>query len=300
MPMHETETILMSSGFLPASLAAVRQRWQVIDIPCQREAAAHLRGMVSPPLVVCIGRVDSRGRGADLDVWEMLREVKAAAPGVPVLISTGVNSPKHIVELVKAGAFDYVLEPQCRTDQQEIDRYTEDLLLALRRAVEWRRLSMENLSLKQGLLSEDLPVPLRGVSRAMGQVMELATAAADYDFDYNGYGSIGTGRFFGVLHKAEFNSLAELREKTTEKHAIAVDLGIFKDAVPFPDPPFPARPYPRSLELKTGAAAVDQGQALPNVNDGYVGRAPDLGAYELGSTPPHYGPRTGDPVKVSR
>ncbi|MDD4097455.1 MAG: sigma-54 dependent transcriptional regulator [Lentisphaeria bacterium] len=194
MPMHETETILMSSGFLPASLAAVRQRWQVIDIPCQREAAAHLRGMVSPPLVVCIGRVDSRGRGADLDVWEMLREVKAAAPGVPVLISTGVNSPKHIVELVKAGAFDYVLEPQCRTDQQEIDRYTEDLLLALRRAVEWRRLSMENLSLKQGLLSEDLPVPLRGVSRAMGQVMELARKVAPTAATVLITGESGTGK----------------------------------------------------------------------------------------------------------
>ena len=63
-----TETILLSSGFIPASLAAVRQRWQVIDIPCQREAARHLRGMAVPPLVVCIGRVSPQGRGSDLDV----------------------------------------------------------------------------------------------------------------------------------------------------------------------------------------------------------------------------------------
>lgn len=189
------DTVLLSSGFIPATLAAVRQRWQVIDIPCQRDAAKHLRGMAEPPLAVCIGRVAPQSRGDDdLNVWEMLREVQDAAPGVPVLISTGVNSPKHIVELVKAGAFDYVLEPQCRTDPVEIDRYTEDLLLALRRAVEWRRLSMENISLKHGLLSDDLSVPIRGVSRAMSQVMELVRKVAPTSATVLITGESGTGK----------------------------------------------------------------------------------------------------------
>ena len=43
--------------------------------------------------------------------------------------------------------------------------------------------------------------------------------------------------------------------------------------------------------LKPGAAAVDRGTALPNVTDGFTGRAPDLGALEVGQAPPHYGPR---------
>jgi hypothetical protein len=30
---------------------------------------------------------------------------------------------------------------------------------------------------------------------------------------------------------------------------------------------------------------------LPNVTDGYNGRAPDLGALERGQDMPHYGPR---------
>jgi hypothetical protein len=29
---------------------------------------------------------------------------------------------------------------------------------------------------------------------------------------------------------------------------------------------------------------------LPNVTDGFTGRAPDLGALELGQLPPRYGP----------
>jgi len=45
------------------------------------------------------------------------------------------------------------------------------------------------------------------------------------------------------------------------------------------------------FRLKPGAAAVDRGVALPNITDGFSGRAPDLGAIELGQAPPHYGPR---------
>jgi hypothetical protein len=36
---------------------------------------------------------------------------------------------------------------------------------------------------------------------------------------------------------------------------------------------------------------VDAGFRLPNVNDGFAGRAPDLGAYEVGQAAPIYGPR---------
>jgi len=36
---------------------------------------------------------------------------------------------------------------------------------------------------------------------------------------------------------------------------------------------------------------VDAGKRIPNVNDGFAGRAPDLGAYEVGQPPVVYGPR---------
>jgi hypothetical protein len=34
---------------------------------------------------------------------------------------------------------------------------------------------------------------------------------------------------------------------------------------------------------------------LPTVNDGYAGKAPNLGAYEFGQPLPKYGPRTEVP-----
>ncbi len=45
------------------------------------------------------------------------------------------------------------------------------------------------------------------------------------------------------------------------------------------------------FRLKPGAAAIDRGLALPNVNDGFAGKAPDLGALEAGQPLPIYGPR---------
>ncbi len=40
-----------------------------------------------------------------------------------------------------------------------------------------------------------------------------------------------------------------------------------------------------NFRLKAGGPAVDKGVALPNINDGYVGGAPDLGALEQGAPP---------------
>jgi hypothetical protein len=37
--------------------------------------------------------------------------------------------------------------------------------------------------------------------------------------------------------------------------------------------------------------AVDHGVVLPTVTNEFAGAAPDLGALELGATPPQYGPR---------
>lgn len=94
-----------------------------------------------------------------------------------------------------------------------------------------------------------------------------------------------------------FQTLAELAKATgAETHGIEVDYDIFESLRP-PTPPDsskPGRPYEAidlSFRLKAGSKAVDAGARLPNVNDGFSGKAPDLGAIELGATEPVYGPR---------
>jgi len=45
------------------------------------------------------------------------------------------------------------------------------------------------------------------------------------------------------------------------------------------------------FRLKPKSAAIDAGTVLATINDSYAGKAPDLGAYELGQALPDYGPR---------
>ena len=46
-----------------------------------------------------------------------------------------------------------------------------------------------------------------------------------------------------------------------------------------------------NFRLKARGKAVDAGDRIPTVNEGFTGNAPDLGAIELGKPEPHYGPR---------
>ena len=110
-------------------------------------------------------------------------------------------------------------------------------------------------------------------------------------FDYDGFGS-ELGRFDGRFGAVRFDDFDELRSLTTEAHAVQLDARAFAAAFVYPSSMFPAL-SPVDLRLAAGSAAVDVGIELANVNDGFVGRAPDLGAYEFGFAPPPYGPRAG-------
>jgi DNA-binding NtrC family response regulator len=184
--------ILMSSGFIAPALGAVRQHWRVIDIECQREALAYLRNMAEPPVAICIGR--ALDIGDDLDAWQMLAAVQAEAPGVPVLISTRQASPKVIVDLVKHGAFDYVLEPQDREDPEEISRYVQDLVFSLTRAVRWRQVVLENAQLREDLALQSPSTAFIGRSLCMSNVLELVRKVAPTEATVLISGESGTGK----------------------------------------------------------------------------------------------------------
>jgi hypothetical protein len=96
------------------------------------------------------------------------------------------------------------------------------------------------------------------------------------------------------LTKRSFKSLAEYAKATgQDRHSVMIDYNIFvrAQAPNDPDPQHLYRPADYDLQLRPRSKAVDAGVVLPNVNDGYAGKAPDLGAYEYGQPVPHYGPR---------
>jgi hypothetical protein len=141
-------------------------------------------------------------------------------------------------------------------------------------------------------------------------IFGFATATSYSTFDYDGYRpnrnarrqfewrapAKGTLRDYALSREDAntFDSLAAFRSATGhEQHGIEVDFDIFESMTP-PDPDNPYSVYEArdiNFRLKPGSKAVDAGVPIPNLNDGYRGSGPDLGALEVGGAQPHYGPR---------
>ncbi len=130
-------------------------------------------------------------------------------------------------------------------------------------------------------------------------VMAWANETAVYSTDYNGFRpnpGVTAQYSFSAPGRAgkTFGTLAELRAATgQEAHGAEVDFDVFEKMTP-PDPSTRHAVYHAmdlNFRLRPGGKAVDAGVAIPTVNDGFTGKAPDLGALELGAPEPHYGPR---------
>jgi len=99
------------------------------------------------------------------------------------------------------------------------------------------------------------------------------------------------------LTTQRFASLAEYVAATgQDKHSVTVDYDVFVNVrrLDAQDAASVQKLYKADeldFRLKPGSAAVDRGLSLPTVTDGFAGRAPDLGALEVGQAVPHYGPR---------
>jgi hypothetical protein len=130
------------------------------------------------------------------------------------------------------------------------------------------------------------------VSVAGGQIWDFGAAVKDWRTDFNNDGfdwgtSTAPFRYGGVVYSS-LTSLAAASGVETMGRRISRTSCFATLNVPGPAPvPIP----PQLMTLKTGCNAVDAGAILPNINDGFIGSAPDLGAFELGQTAPTYGPR---------
>jgi len=131
--------------------------------------------------------------------------------------------------------------------------------------------------------------PIGRYTTGEGRGFYMAHADSTCDMDYDGLGVSGVP-FRARIGSLEFGSIEELRTSFWEKHAIEVTMDVFASEVPFPDPPIPERPVP-DLRLRANGAAVDAGAVIEGFSTSFRGKAPDLGAYELGEELPHYGPR---------
>jgi hypothetical protein len=111
------------------------------------------------------------------------------------------------------------------------------------------------------------------------------------DLDYDGFdwGEFTRPFFFNGTTYPDLESFR--RGTGQEAHGIQIS---HQTCIPTMNVPgnSPTPVPPQYLTLARGCPAIDAGAILPNINDGFVGKAPDLGAYEKGQPLPTYGPRS--------
>lgn len=120
----------------------------------------------------------------DLDGLETLKKIKSVDTDCEVIIITGYGSIPTAVEAMKAGAFHFLSKPFA----------PDDLRTVTTRALEKRRLNLENLYLRQELTSKDGRGTVVYQSECMARIMEMVSRVAGTDSTVLITGESGTGK----------------------------------------------------------------------------------------------------------
>jgi hypothetical protein len=168
-------------------------------------------------------------------------------------------------------------------------RTTDRSVIAHNTIVMWGQMfSVNDAHLLRSFVRNNLWVSVTG-----GRIWDFGSTVKDWrtDFNYDGF-DWGTSttpfRYAGTLFPG-LSAFASSSGLETNGRQINHATCFATFNVPGPAP---VTIPPQHMTLNAGCNAVDAGVILPNINDGFAGSAPDLGAYELGQLPPAYGPRS--------
>jgi two-component system response regulator HydG len=132
------------------------------------------------------------------DGLEMLKKIKADDQEVAVVVISGHGTVQSAVESMKLGADNFLTKP-----------FTpNDLRKTVRQAMEKRRLSLENLYLRQELEKRRHRSQIVYQSKAMDQVMEIVGRVAPTDATVLLTGESGTGKSLIARHIHEMSQRA--------------------------------------------------------------------------------------------
>lgn len=118
------------------------------------------------------------------DGHALLNAVLARDPELPVVLMTGHGDIAMAVAALKLGAFDFIAKPFP----------TDHLIASVRRAMETRRLVLENRRLRQGVAEVSEGFPLIGQAPAMLRLRDTMRQLAQVEVDVLIEGETGTGK----------------------------------------------------------------------------------------------------------
>jgi len=144
-----------------------------------------------------LGVIITDVRMPDMDGLTLLGNIREKAPELPVIILTGHGDVPMATKAMRAGAYDFLEKPAPPA-------YLVDVA---RRALETRRLCLENRALKQQLTGEQgIESRLLGNSRAAEQLRQTLTALATVDVDVLLIGETGVGKELAARCLHEFGN----------------------------------------------------------------------------------------------
>jgi DNA-binding NtrC family response regulator len=119
-----------------------------------------------------------------MDGIEFNRQLQSIDKNIVVIIITGYASVDTAVQAIKDGAFEYISKP--------ID--PDNLTHVIRNAIEKRRLSKENIQLRQKIEDLTSPDDIVGTSPQLRQVLKMVASVAKTDSTVMIRGESGTGK----------------------------------------------------------------------------------------------------------
>ncbi len=165
-----------------------------------------------------------------VDGVEVLSFIKEQFIDTQVIILTGVEDVRMAVECMKLGAYHYLTKPYS----------ADELITLIERALERRRLVIENKVMKSELARRALSSNLIGQSPAFLSILELASKVAPTDSTVLIEGASGTGKelFAGFLHRNSLRaekpfvalSCASIPDTLIESELFGHEKGAFTDA----------------------------------------------------------------------
>ena len=135
-----------------------------------------------------------------VDGLQVLKTVKELSPDTVVIVITAFASTETTVEAMKEGAYDYITKPF----------QNDEMKIRIKKALEKRRLSAENILLKKQLKDRAVFDNIIGKSEKIEKVFELVRKVSDSMSNILIYGESGTGKEL-IARAIHFNS----RKKTS-------------------------------------------------------------------------------------
>ncbi len=154
---------------------------------------------------------------------EVLQQINADHPEIPVIIVTGINTIESAVDAIRAGAYDYLVKPV------EVNR----MISIIKRAIEVRELRRENERLRNGLFSKAIKNPdifseIVTVNDKMHTIFRYMEAIAKTSEPVLITGETGTGK--ELIAKA-FHRLSGRAGQFVTVNAAGLDDHMFTDTL---------------------------------------------------------------------